>query len=195
MRQIGEHTVEMNKTYSHRLSRVSGLVAAAGLFAVVVGGYLYYQNSDGADASAELQKPPSPGAASASASAAGTTADAASNVNSQRVAAVANAPAAPAANQGSPAPSPSANRAPELPARVAVSAQSKPISLSTNDFAYVQKSSANLRSTPSVRAKRVGQAPRGAKLNIVRRTGKWVQVESGATKGWVSGNLLGPRSP
>ena len=191
--------METDKTGSHRLSRVSGLVAAAGLLAVVVGGYLYYQNSEGADASAELPKPPSPGAAGASAP--GTTANAASNVNLQRVAAAAatNAPAAPAANQGSQAAPPSTNNAPAIPpepaARTAISAQSKPISLSTNDFAYVQKSSANLRSTPSVRAKRVGQAPRGTKLNIVRRTGKWVQVESGATKGWVSGNLLGPRSP
>ena len=189
--------METDQTDNHHLSRVSALIAAAGLLAVVVGGYLYYQSSGDADVGAELQNPPSPGAAGTSAP--GTTADATTKPGTQQVAAGAGAPMPPPPIQGSQAAPPSTNNAaatpPEPPARVPVNAQSKPSSLPTNDFAYVQKSSANLRAEPRVRAKRVGNAPKGTKLNIVRRTGKWVQVDDGTTKGWVSGNLLGPRSP
>jgi uncharacterized protein YgiM (DUF1202 family) len=59
----------------------------------------------------------------------------------------------------------------------------------------VQRSRANIRSEPNARSKRVGQMARGTKLNVLGRSGKWVQVESGETKGWISGRLLGPASP
>jgi hypothetical protein len=183
--------MEMEQADTHRLSRVSGLIALTGLLAVVVGGYLYYQNRGGTDVSAELQNPP--GAAGASAS----PAVAASSANAQQ--ADAGAPTPAPANQNSQPAATAANNAPatlpEPPARAPVNAQSRPTSLSSSDFAYVQKSSANIRAEPRVRGKRVGQAPKGAKLTVLSRAGKWVQVDNGATKGWVSGNLLGPRSP
>jgi hypothetical protein len=183
--------MEMEQADTHRLSRVSGLIALTGLLAVVVGGYLYYQNRGGTDVSAELQNPPDTAGTSAS------PAVTASNANSPQ--GDAGAPTPPVANQGSQAAAAAANNAsaiaPAPPARAPVNAQSRPTSLSSNDFAYVQKSSANIRAEPRVRGKRVGQAPKGAKLNVLSRAGKWVQVDNGATKGWVSGNLLGPRSP
>jgi cytoskeletal protein RodZ len=189
--EIGlKRSMEMEQPDNHRLSRVSGLIALTGLLAVVVGGYLYYQNSGGTDVSADLPNPPSSGTASTSAS----PAVAASSASAQQ--ADAGAPKPPSADQSGQAAANNAPAiAPEPPARAPVNAQSRPTSLSSNDFAYVQKSSANIRAEPRVRGKRVGQAPKGTKLTVLSRAGKWVQVDDGATKGWVSGNLLGPRSP
>jgi len=59
----------------------------------------------------------------------------------------------------------------------------------------VQNADANIRSEPSLRGTRVGKAAKGTKVNVLSRTGKWVQVESGETKGWISGKLLGDRLP
>ncbi len=204
--------------YSHRLSRVSSLVVLAGLLAVAVGGYLYYQNGSGLDVSSELpQNPTSPSPSAEGTTASGSPADAVSNSSSQRVAADANAPAGNPPNQGSQTPLPSidswragtqpqgqaddpaaptiSGNATEPAAGFPENARSRPTSLPTNDIAYVQKARANIRSEPSVGAKLVGQADRGSKLNVVGRAGKWTQVERGATRGWVSGNLLGPRLP
>ena len=73
--------------------------------------------------------------------------------------------------------------------------QSQSASLPINDIAYVRKSNANIRSEPSLRGKRVGKAAKGTKLKVLNRTRNWVQVESGETIGWISGNLLGDRLP
>ena len=73
--------------------------------------------------------------------------------------------------------------------------QSRSASLPTSDVAYVQKRSANIRSAASARGPLVGRAYKGTRLSVVSRAGKWVQVESGETKGWVSAKLLGPRLP
>ena len=172
--------METEQPVGHRLSRVSGLVAATGLFAALVSGYLYYQNSGGADVSAELQKPPSPGNTGATAS----PADAASSGSTQQVAADTGAPMPPAPNPGSETPLPSieawragtqpqgqaddhaaltdSGNATEPAAALPQNARSRQTSLPTNDFAYVQKSRANIRSKPSVDAKLVGQADKAA---------------------------------
>ena len=73
--------------------------------------------------------------------------------------------------------------------------QSRSASLPTSDVAYVQKRRANIRSEASARGPLVGRAYKGTRLSVVSRTGKWVQVESGETKGWISASLLGPRLP
>jgi cytoskeletal protein RodZ len=210
--------MEADQPDNHRGSRVSGLVAAAALLAVAVGGYLYYQNGRGPDPSSEVQQtPPSP-TPSTQGTTASSPADGAAKPSSQQVTAAASAPTEPAPNQGSSqAPAASADNKPAVapeqdqadgraaqinsdtstkPAASAPeNAQSKPTSLPTNDIAYVQKSRANIRSEPSVRGKLVGQAAKGTKLNVVSRAGRWVQVESGETKGWINGNLLGSHSP
>jgi hypothetical protein len=213
-----DKTDKTDKTNSHRLSGVSGLVAAAGLFAVVVGGYLYYQSREGADVSSELQQEPiSPAPGAEGSTSPGSQADAASNSSSQQAAADASTPAGNLPNQSSQTPPPSieawragtqpqgqaddpaaptnSGNATEPAPAFPPNARSRPTSLPTNDIAYVQGARANIRSKPSVDAKLVGQADKGSKLNVVRRDGKWVQVERGATRGWVSGNLLGPRLP
>jgi hypothetical protein len=204
--------METDKTDSHPGSRVSGPVMVAALLVAMVGAYLYYQNSGGPDANSERQKPP----ATAGTTTPGTTADAASKPRAQDVATAANPPAPPA-NQSGRTPAAPANNAPSAPpqqnqadrraapaagdtaskpaAGTADNAQFKSASLPTPEIAYVQKSRANIRAEPSKRGKRIGKAPKGTKLTVLGRAGKWVQVESGETKGWIGARLLGPRSP
>jgi hypothetical protein len=207
-----------SRIYSYRLSHTSGVVTLAGLLAVAVGGYLFYQNSRGLNVNSELQPKPvsfSPGAEGTTAPS--SPADAVSNSSSQQVAADANAPAENPPNQASQTPLPSldswragtqpqgladdrtaptnSDNATEPATRLPENARSTPAGLPTNDIAYVQKARANIRAEPNVGAKLVGQADRGSKLAVVGRAGKWTQVERGATRGWVSANLLGPRSP
>jgi hypothetical protein len=209
--------METDRPEGHRGPRVPGLVAAAALLAAAAGGYLYFQGGTGPDVTSKLQqKPASPAPSTAGTTAPGTPAGAAANSSSQRVAA-ADAPPKPPANQGNQTPAASTNNAPAVlprqaqvdrPAAPASSGnptapaaaapkneQIKPASLPTNDIAYVQRSRANIRAEPSARGKRVGQLARGTKLNVLGRSGKWVQVESGESKGWISGRLLGPASP
>jgi hypothetical protein len=210
--------METDQPDSPRGSRVSGLVAAAALLAVAVGGYLYYQTSSRPEVSSELQqKPPSPAPSTELTTAPSGPADVAAKPSSQQAASDANAPPQPPSNQGSPTPSPPADNKPAAPpqqdqadasaartnsdtstkpaAGAPENAQSKPTSLPTDDIAYVQAARANIRSGPSVRGQVVGKVSKGTKLNVLSRAGKWVQVESGETKGWISGNLLGGRSP
>ena len=214
--------METDRPDGHRGSRVPGFVAAAALLAVAVGGYLYYQSGGRPDVSAELQqKPPSPAPGTEATTAPGNPADNAAKPTSQGVAAAPNAPTGNPSDAGNQAPAVPANNAPAVPPQQAQaptqadppaaptgsgnatapaaatpqSEQTKPASLPTDDIAYVQRSRANIRAEPSAHGKRVGQLARGTKLNVLGRSGKWVQVESGETKGWISGRLLGPASP
>jgi hypothetical protein len=209
-----ERTMQTYLPKSRRGYHASGIVAVIALLTVAAGGYLYYRNAERAEVSSELQQTPVPRASDAEGtSALASPADAASNPSSQRISAAANASTEPPPNQGSPAPAPATdNAAPPSQAKgapapaksknatgaaagIPENGQSKPTSLPTNDIAYVQKSDANIRSEPSLRGKRVGKASKGTKVNVLSRTGKWVQVESGETKGWISGNLLSDRLP
>jgi hypothetical protein len=216
--------METDRPDGHRGSRVPGLVAVAALIAVAAGGYFYYQSGERPDVTSELQqKPASPAPGTAGTPTPAAPANSAAKPASQPAATAANAPTGNPPNQGSQTPAPSANNAPAVPPRQAqtqVQAQAappaaptssgnapapaaaapqsertRPASLPTNDVTYVQRSRANIRSEPSARSKRVGQFAKGAKLNVLGRSGKWVQVESGETKGWISGRLLGPASP
>jgi cytoskeletal protein RodZ len=214
--------MEMDKPDSQRGFRASGLIAVAALLAVAAGGYLFYENSERQDVSSEVpQQTASQAPATTGTPPFGTPPNAPSSSSSQRVVAGANPPTEPAPNQSSQTPAVPANNAPAVPPRqaetqaqanppaaptgsgsatapAAAAAQSertKPASLPTNEIAYVQRSRANIRSEPSARAKRIGQAARGTKMNVLGRSGKWVQVENGETKGWISGRLLGPALP
>ena len=179
--------MDMDKPDDQKRSRVAELVAVAALLAVG-GGYFLYQHGIPSDVSSELaQNSASSAPGPESGTAPGNAAGATSNSPSQQLAANAGAPA-PASQAGqaaSPAPAAGAQQ----------NGQSKSASLPTTDIAYVQKRRANIRSEPSERGPLAGRAYKGTKLSVLNRSGKWVQVESGETKGWVSARLLGPRLP
>ena len=175
--------MDMDKPDDQKRSRVAELVAVVALLAVG-GGYFIYQHGSPADVRSELPQSP---ASSASVVEGGNAAGAISNSPSQQRTAEAGAPASP--NQASQAASP------EPAAGAPQDGQSKSASLPTNDVAYVQKRRANIRSEPSERGPLAGRAYKGTKLSVLSRSGKWVQVESAETKGWVSARLLGPRLP
>jgi hypothetical protein len=176
----GEHIMDMDKPDGQKRSRVAELVAVVALLAVG-GGYFIYQHGIPSDVSSELAQnfassAPSPEGGTAPGNAAG----AASNSGLQQLAAN--------ARTNSDTPTDPAAGAPQ-------SGQTKSASLPTNDIAYVQRRRANIRSEPSERGPLAGRAYKGTRLSVVSRSGKWVQVESGETKGWVSARLLGPRLP
>lgn len=105
-----------------------------------------------------------------------------------------SASSAPGA-EGGTAPGNAADATSNSPAGAPQGGQSKSASLPTSDVAYVQRRRANIRSEASARGPLVGQAYKGTRLSVVSRAGKWVQVESGETKGWIIASLLGPRLP
>jgi uncharacterized protein YgiM (DUF1202 family) len=160
--------MDMDKPDGQKRSRLAELVAVVALLAVG-GVYFIYQHGIPSDASLAQNS-----ASSASASEGGTAAGATSNSGLQLAA---------DARTNSDNPTDSA------------AGQTKAASLPTSNIAYVQRPRANIRSAANPRGPLVGRAYKGTKLSVVSRNGKWVQVESGETKGWVSANLLGPRLP
>jgi hypothetical protein len=185
--------MDMDKPHSQGRPGVANIVAVGALVTIALG-FVIYQNSGSADVRSELPKSASSAPGTEGGSAPGNAAGATSNSPSQQLAANAGAPAS--ANQAGQAASPPADNKPtELAAGAPQISQSKPASLSANDIAYVQKRHANIRSEPRERGPLAGRAYKGTKVSVVSRSGKWVQVESGETKGWVSAKLLGPRLP
>jgi hypothetical protein len=214
MQQSRERTMQAYQPNRRRGHHASGIVALIALLAVSAGGYLYYHNAERTDVSSAKQQTPAPRASDAKGTiAAASPPDPDSNPSSQRESAAAKALTEPPRNQGSLAPAaatvnaarPPQAQAEGVPAPSGSAAQpaagapkngeSKSASLPTNDIAYVQNADANIRSEPSLRGTRVGKAAKGTKVNVLSRTGKWVQVESGETKGWISRKLLGDRLP
>jgi hypothetical protein len=163
--------MNMDRPDDQKRSRIAELVAVVALLAVG-GGYFLYQHGIPSDARSELAQN---FASSAPGTEGGTAAGATSNSGLQQLATNARPnsdnPTDPAAGQ------------------------TKAASLPTSNVAYVQRPRANIRSEANPRGPLVGRAYKGTKLSVVSRNGKWVQVESGETKGWVSANLLGPRLP
>ena len=160
--------MDMDKPDGQKRSRLAELVAVVALLAVG-SGYFIYQHGIPSDAGAELaQKSASSTSGIEDANAAGAqqlAANAQTNGDKD--------PAAGAPQGG----------------------QSRSASLPTSDIAYVQGRRANIRSEARDRGSLVGRAYKGTKLSVLNRSGKWVRVESGETKGWVSARLIGPRLP
>ncbi|MGZ5843206.1 MAG: SH3 domain-containing protein [Xanthobacteraceae bacterium] len=179
--------MDIDKPDGQGRSRLAEFVAVVALLAVG-GGFFIYQHGIPSDVSSELaRKSASSAPGTERGIAPGGVAGATSNSPSQQFAA--NAGASAPANQADQAASP------ESAAGAQQNGQSKSASLPTNDIAYVQKRRANIRSEPNERGPLAGRAYKGTKLSVLNRSGKWVQVESGETKGWVSARLLGPRLP
>jgi hypothetical protein len=59
----------------------------------------------------------------------------------------------------------------------------------------LDRSGVNIRSAPSASSRVVGSAPKGTRFEVTNREGGWVEIESEAVKGWVSGHFLGPDQP
>jgi SH3 domain-containing protein len=167
----GEHIMDMDKPDGQRRSRVAELVAVVALLAVG-GGYFIYQSGIPSDARSEL--------AQNSGTEGGTAAGATSNSGLQQLATNAR---------------PTSDNPTDPAAGVSQSGQTKAASLPTSDIAYVQRPRANIRSEANPRGPLVGRAYKGTKLSVVSRSGKWVQIANGETKGWVSARLIGPRLP
>lgn len=176
--------MDMDKPDGQTRPGVANLVAVGAMVTIALG-FIIYQNSGPSDARSELPKLASSAPGTEGGATAGNAAGAASSSPAQQLAANAGAPASPSAD----------NKPTQPAADVPQNAQSKPASLSANDIAYVQKRHANIRSEPRERGPLAGRAYKGTKLSVVSRSGKWVQVENGETKGWVSAKLIGPRLP
>jgi hypothetical protein len=172
--------MDMDKSDGQKRPRLAELVAVVALLAFG-GGYFIYQHGIPSDVGSELaRKSASSAPGTEDGTAPGNAAGATSNSGLQQI--------ATNAQTNSDNPTDPAAGAPQ-------SGQSKSASLPTSDIAYVQRPRANIRSEASPRGPLVGRAYKGTKLSVVSRSGKWVQVESGETKGWVSARLLGPRLP
>ena len=62
-------------------------------------------------------------------------------------------------------------------------------------IATMERSGVNIRAAPSASSRVVGSAPKGARFAVTNRVGGWVEIESEAVKGWVSGHFLRPPQP
>jgi uncharacterized protein YgiM (DUF1202 family) len=175
--------MDMDQPNSQKRPRDTELFAVLGLLAVLIG-YVVYQNIGSATVSTE--------SAQNSSLASSIAANAASNSASQQLAANAGT-SADRAGQASPTADKTAVLS-EPAAGTAQNGQSRSASLSTNSIAYVRRPRANIRSEASASGSLIGRAYRGTRLTVLSRSGKWVQVENGETKGWVSANLIGSRS-
>jgi hypothetical protein len=68
-------------------------------------------------------------------------------------------------------------------------------SLPAGEVLFVQKSRANIRLQPRSGAKIVGSAPKGLRVEVIRRDGSWIQIRTDVGEGWMSRRLLGPQIP
>jgi hypothetical protein len=67
--------------------------------------------------------------------------------------------------------------------------------LERRQMVTLERSGVNIRLAPSASSRVVGSAPKGTRFEVKKRNGRWVEIESDAVKGWVSGHFLGPDQP
>jgi SH3-like domain-containing protein len=70
----------------------------------------------------------------------------------------------------------------------------EPAALPNAEMISVQRSGVNIRAAPRRTARVVGSVTKGSRLKVVSRSGKWVEVETDGRSGWISRNMLRPRS-
>ena len=57
----------------------------------------------------------------------------------------------------------------------------------------VQRARANIRTEPSRKGRVIGTAAKGTQVKVISRSRNWIEVEVGGGRGWITGDLLGPR--
>ena len=95
-------------------------------------------------------------------------------------------------------PAPSAGQAEAVPSSAPATAgqQSEPMSNrasalpASDELMVVQAARANIRSEPGRNGRVIGTAVKGSQVKVIGRSKNWVEVESDAGKGWISGSLL-----
>jgi Bacterial SH3 domain len=99
-----------------------------------------------------------------------------------------------------PAPEPPAAVAWDLPASITAQGASAASTGNTVpsrnvDTVFLQRPGVNIRATPSATGIVRGSAPKGTRFKITNRDGKWVQVEGGRLKGWITSQFLAANKP
>jgi len=69
----------------------------------------------------------------------------------------------------------------------------RPTALPGEEILVVQRPRVNVRSEPGRKGRVIGTAAKGSEVKVVGRSGNWIEVETGAGRGWISGSLLGAR--
>jgi Bacterial SH3 domain len=60
---------------------------------------------------------------------------------------------------------------------------------------FLQRSGVNVRSAASRTSRVVGTARKGTRFEVTNRQGRWVEVNSGRIKGWISDRFLASNAP
>jgi hypothetical protein len=105
-----------------------------------------------------------------------------------------NEPPQPARSESPRQPDPS-QAAPATGTDPARSMQDQTASLPVGEVLFVQKSRVNIRSQPRSRAKIVGSAPKGRRVEVIRRDRSWIQIRTDGGDGWVNRRMVGPQAP
>jgi type IV secretory pathway VirB10-like protein len=105
-----------------------------------------------------------------------------------------SAPSAPAppSKQAETAPAVSPTTESQPPPAMSGRATSLP---GNEEPLFVQVRRANIRSEPDRTGRIIGTVTRGNQVKVIGRSGTWVEVETDAGKGWISGGLLRPQLP
>ena len=69
----------------------------------------------------------------------------------------------------------------------------RPTALPGEEIMVVQRPRVNIRSEPGRNGRVIGTAAKGSEVKVIGRSGNWIEVETGAGRGWISGSLLGAR--
>jgi cytoskeletal protein RodZ len=91
-------------------------------------------------------------------------------------------------------PNPS-DRATKPDSAPAAPLQDQAASLPAAEVVFVQRPRVKIRSAPNAHAKVLGSATKGQQFTVTRRAGRWVQIDTGNGRGWISASLLGSQSP
>jgi Bacterial SH3 domain. len=64
--------------------------------------------------------------------------------------------------------------------------------LPSDEVLIIERSRANVRSEPSRNGRVIAKIAKGTQVKVIRRSRNWIEVETGAYRGWISSSLLEP---